>query len=98
MDLRKLYPCPPPAKPGEINYPLVDRFTFAHFAIGLGYGYMEFSFWLALLLAVGWEIVENPLKYYASFMFPHGTCDTLQNVLGDVLAVLGGWAVYRFLF
>ena len=84
------------AKKGEINYAFIDRFTFVHFIIGLGYGWLGFSFWLVVLLAVAWELIENPLKAYLPFIFPHATADTFKNSAGDTLAVLFGWGVYHF--
>ncbi len=93
MKLRK----PRPAKPGEINYPMLDRFTFAHLAIGCVYSFLGFDFILVGLLAIGWELIENPIKANMPWMFPHGTSDTLQNAIGDVLAVLVGWGATQYL-
>ncbi len=87
---------PPPAKKGAINYHFVDRFTFVHFMIGFGYGAFGLGFFWVLLLALIWELIENPLKFYLPFIFPHGTADTLQNATGDFLAVLFGWLVNRY--
>lgn len=84
---------PPPAKPGEINYPFADRFTFVHFGIGLAYGVLGLSLGWVLALAIGWEAVENLLKAWLPQMFPHATADTWRNSLGDTLAVMGGWAL-----
>lgn len=44
-----------------------------------------------LALAIGWELVENTLKANLPFVFPNGTADTIQNALGDCLAVCLGW-------
>jgi hypothetical protein len=82
---------PSPPKKGEVNYPFIDRFTFVHFLIGVGYGWLGFGFGLTLLLALAWELLENPLKYHLPFIFPHGTADTLKNSVGDSLAVILGW-------
>ena len=89
---------PRPARPGEINYPFMDRFTLAHFAIGVIYGRLALSWWLALTLAVFWELIENPLKAYCPRIFPHATADTWQNSLGDCVAVMAGWALVSYLF
>lgn len=88
---------PPPAKKGEVNYSLVDRFTLAHAAIGVAYGAMGLGFPLVLILAVGWEVVENPLKAYLPRLFPGGTADTFANIIGDVVAVICGWLGYLLL-
>lgn len=85
---------PPPSKPGEINHGFVDRFTLAHFLIGMLYAALQMSFWWAFALAIAWEIFENPMKSYLPRFFPNGTQDTWRNVTGDVLAVLLGWATF----
>ena len=79
------------AHSGEINGDFVDRFTLAHAAGGAALGLMRTSFPTALVVAVGWELVERPLKDAYPALFPHETQDTLPNAVGDVLAVLGGW-------
>jgi hypothetical protein len=88
---------PPPARPGEVNYHFVDRFTLAHASIGVAYALLGLGFYAALALAVLWELVENPLKAYVPRLFPHATKDTLRNAVGDTLAVLAGWGVTRWL-
>lgn len=89
---------PSPAKKGEINYPFIDRFTFVHFMIGFGYGLIGFNFWVVFFLAIFWELIENPLKAHLSFIFPHATKDTLQNSVGDSLAVILGWIISFYFF
>lgn len=85
------------ARPGEANHAFADRFTLAHAAIGAVYGLLALPLLAALGLALAWELVENPLKRVLPRVFPHPTKDTLLNALGDVLAVLSGWAAARFL-
>ncbi len=88
---------PVSARRGEVNYSLVDRFTIVHFGIGVFYGLVGFSFSTALVLALTWEFIENPLKANLSFLFPHSSADTVSNMVGDVLALVAGWLiVYRF--
>ena len=89
---------PPPAQPGEINYPLFDRFSFVHMAIGFGYGWVGATFPVSFLLAVAWELVENPLKANFPALFPHATADTFQNMVGDVISVSVGWALSWLVF
>lgn len=89
---------PPRARPREINYPFLDRFTLVHFLIGMAYGAMGWAFSTALVLAVFWELIENPLKAYLPFIFPHATADTLKNSAGDVIAVICGWLLAQELF
>ena len=86
---------PPPPKPGEVNYDSVDRFTLAHAAIGAGYALLGLGLASVLVLAVAWELVENPLKATLPRLFPHATADTLRNAVGDVLATLVAWGVVR---
>ena len=86
-----------PARPGEVNYPIFDRFTLAHLAVGATYGFLALSFLAAALLAVAWEFVENPLKANFPRIFPHASRDTLRNAVGDIVAVLTGWAVVTYL-
>jgi len=88
---------PRPARPGEINYALLDRFTFAHFGIGIGYGLLGFTFNVSIGLAFAWELLENPLKANLPFLFPHATADTFRNIVGDILALTVGWAVVQYL-
>ena len=95
--LKKLFLKPPPAKKDEVNYPLIDRFTLVHFIIGVGYGLLGLGFGWTLFLAIAWELIENPLKVHLPFIFPHGTADTLQNSVGDSLAVILGWALIHFM-
>ncbi len=88
---------PPPSKPGEVNYDLVDRFTFVHASIGVAYGLAGIGPVWTCVLAVAWELVENPMKAYLPRIFPHATSDTLRNAIGDMLAVLSGWAATQLL-
>jgi hypothetical protein len=87
---------PPPSKKGEVNYALFDRFTFVHFAIGVGYGLLGFSFLMAIALALIWELIENPLKVRITYIFPRATADTLKNSIGDGLAVFAGWGMSHY--
>jgi hypothetical protein len=88
---------PPPAPPGEINHPTVDRFTLVHASIGLVYGLVGLHALVALALAIAWEVAENPLKAHLPRFFPHATQDTWRNAIGDVVAVMIGWALARAL-
>lgn len=87
---------PRPAKPGEINYPVFDRFTLAHLAIGVFYGLLGLNAWVSLILAVLWEIIENPLKYYFPQVFPNATADSARNSISDTVAVMSGWAAITY--
>ena len=84
---------PRPALPGEINYHWIDRFTLVHLAIGVLYGWLGLEWWWMAALAVGWELLENPMKAYLPWIFPHASKDTWRNSVGDCLAVASGWAL-----
>jgi hypothetical protein len=81
----------PTAQPGTINGDLLDRFTLAHAGVGAVYGLMNLSLPAAAVLAIGWEVVERPLKDEFPELFPHSTQDTLANAALDAAAVLAGW-------
>lgn len=95
MGLFSKWPRPAPARPGEINYNTFDRFTLVHFGVGILYAWFKLSCVTAFLLAVGWELVENPLKLWLPILFPHATADTISNSVGDVIAVLFGWWIFH---
>ena len=79
------------SRPGEINYRFFDVFTAVHFSIGAAYAAFHINFAISFTLAVIWEFIENPLKFYLPRIFPNGTSDSVQNALADVIAVLAGW-------
>lgn len=81
------------ASPGEINGDVVDRFTLAHGAAGVLAGSVGVGPLGALALAVGWEIVERPLKRALPGAFPNATQDTWGNMVGDVGAFMIGWFI-----
>lgn len=86
-----------PARPGEVNYHLVDRYTVAHFATGVGLGVARLQWWQALIFAVGWEIVETPLKRAIPKAFPYHSEDSLANALGDVAGMMAGWGTWKLI-
>jgi hypothetical protein len=83
----------PSSRPGNVNYAMFDYFTLVHFVIGCTYGWLGSSLITAIVLAVLWEVFENPLKMMFPQVFPHATADTLKNSLGDIMAVVAGWYV-----
>lgn len=80
------------ALPGEINHDPLDRFTFAHAASGAVMGLFRLPWWVALLTAVAWDMIERPLKAGFPQWFPHYTQDTPQHVVCDAAAWMIGWA------
>jgi hypothetical protein len=85
------------AQPGQINYPLVDRFTVGHLAVGTMLGLIAAPWWLAVGTAITWELLEVPLKRTYPGLFPHRSIDTPINKVGDVAAMVAGWAAMRAL-
>jgi hypothetical protein len=85
------------AQPGEINHDVVDRYTLGHVAAGLLFGLGRVPWWAALALAVGWELVERPLKDQYPHAFPYSSQDTVANAVGDIVAVMAGWGVIKLL-
>ena len=78
------------ALPGEINYEPIDRFTAAHAAVGFVMGAARVPMPLVITAAVGWEIIERPLKRAHSSLFPSQTQDSFQNATVDALAMILG--------
>jgi hypothetical protein len=85
----------PTAAPGTINGDAVDRFTLAHAAVGGFYGLTGLGWGPVVVLAIGWELLERPLKDAVPQMFPHASQDSATNALIDAAAVIGGWWVVR---
>lgn len=70
---------------------MVDRFTLAHAGVGAAYGLLGLGWGTVVTLAIGWELLERPLKDAIPQAFPHASQDTAANALTDVVAVIGGW-------
>lgn len=91
------------AKAPHIDRVTFDRYTLAHVGIGAGYGVLGAPWWLALLLTLGWEAIEDPLKrirpswFYVDPETGQPRFDTMRNRLGDVAGVMAGWSAVRIL-
>jgi hypothetical protein len=85
-----------PSLPGEINYEPIDRYTVPHAAAGVVLGAARLPLWAVALVAVGWELVERPLKDAHPSLFPRQSQDSLANAAVDALAMVGGWALWRY--
>jgi hypothetical protein len=83
------------ARPGEINYAVVDRYTFAHYGLGAVMARARAPWWAVLGTAIGWEFAERGLKRALPEMFPYATQDTIPNAVGDGVALLLGWGTFR---
>ena len=83
------------ARAGEINGDALDRYTIGHFAAGTLLGLGRASFAWTLALAIGWELIERPLKDAYPKAFPHASQDTFANAVFDVVAVVAGWSAIK---
>lgn len=79
----------------EPNISPIDPYIVAHYGVGMLYGVARTPWWLALVLATGFEWVERFLKRANPAAFPAATQDSWQNSAFDVLAVMAGWATAR---
>jgi hypothetical protein len=50
---------------------------------------------LAVVIAVGWEFLERPLKDNFPDLFPHGSQDSFLNATFDTAAMLVSFAAFR---
>lgn len=74
-----------------------DRWTLGHAAAGVVYAWMGLKWPTALVAAVGWELLENPLKRNLPTVFPDSCQDSAPNAVGDILAVVAAYGVTRML-
>lgn len=81
------------ARPGEINYAPLDRYSLFHGLVGVAAGLVGLGFWQTFAVAVGWEIVEHILKNLVPSVFAYPSQDTLVNSIGDVLSTMVGWSL-----
>lgn len=83
------------ARATEINGAPIDRFTLAHVAVGAVYGMVGLKFPTVAFMAIGWELIERPLKRSAPGVFPNATQDTAPNAILDAGATMAGWYIGR---
>jgi hypothetical protein len=76
---------------------MFDRFSFAHFFVGLLLGLTPLSYQEIFVIAVVWEVVEYPLKKALPGWFPAPSHDSLRNSIGDVIAWMAGAFLVRLL-
>lgn len=81
--------------PSELNGQALDRFTLVHITSGILLGISRVPLSCAVCAAVGWEIVERPLKSHWPSFFANGLHDRLRNEVTDSTAVLLGWGIGR---
>jgi hypothetical protein len=63
--------------------------------VGVLLGLGRVSFWPTALVAVGWEIIERPLKNAYPNAFPSSTQDTVGNAVADAVAIMLGWWLFK---
>ncbi len=81
------------ARPGEINYAPLDRYSLFHGLVGVAAGLIGLGFWQTFAIAVGWEVVEHVFKNLVPALFAYPTQDTLVNSIGDILSTMVGWSL-----
>jgi hypothetical protein len=80
-----------------INRAPVDRFTAAHGALGAAAAIFDVPLPAVMVLAIGWELAEKPLKRRFPGRFPNPTPDTAKNAAWDISATVMGYAAARSL-
>lgn len=78
-----------------INQDAFDRYTSAHFGVGVVSAIIGAPWWLSLISSVGWEMAENGLKTAMPGAFPYASHDSLANAATDTLAWMAGWGMGR---
>jgi hypothetical protein len=86
-----------------VNRDAIDQFTFLHLLSGILW-YAAFrpfpmlnSVWMVLIVSVGWELAEPMAKEWNPDIFPNPSKDSTKNKVFDVLAMLGGWLLARWM-
>ncbi len=83
------------AREGEVNAELFDRFTLVHFAAGGVAGAVGLPWWAIVIIGLGWELLEDPLKSLYPEVFPIATFDRKRNSFTDFLAFIGGASLLK---
>lgn len=78
-----------------INHQPVDRFTLIHAFSGVIAGRLGLSPGVVIAIAVGWEVLERPLKRKYPAFFPHPSQDTLINATFDAGAMVLAYYLTR---
>ena len=77
--------------------PTLDWYSVGHAVAGVAYGAVGYRWYTALVWAVAWEAIENPLKDEFPGIFPDACRDTLPNAIGDVAGVMLGWSIGSYI-
>ena len=73
------------------NQAPVDVYTFVHLAAGILGQRVGLTLSEVVGAAIGWELMEGPLKTAAPNLFPDPSSDSLENSTVDVLAAAVGF-------
>jgi len=65
---------------------------------GIVFRILELPINLVFLIAITWELIETILKKKYPKLLPVRTQDSWINSFVDVLAVVGGWITWDYLF
>lgn len=78
-----------------VNKNIVDRYTYGHFGVGMFIGAWNAPEWLAVLIAVGYEIIEHPIKQKLSNIFPTKTDESFKNAAMDAVTMYAGYKIVK---
>ncbi len=78
-----------------INKQPVDRFTLVHALSGVIAGRLGVSPPVLIAIAVGWELVERPLKESYPAFFPNPSQDSFVNATCDAGAMVLAYYLTR---
>jgi len=74
------------------NESCVDKYSALHIVTGVIFGILNFPLWFVLILAIVFELIENPLKVKVD-LFPSQKKESLRNQVFDVIFVVLGWGI-----
>lgn len=74
---------------------MIDDWTIAHGFAGFFMACFNISPGLMLLLAFGWEIIEEPVKGRTEIFGKEPMIETSENQLIDIGAVVAGYGAYH---
>ena len=78
-----------------INHKPVDRFTLVHALSGVVAAKLGLQPSTVIVIAIGWELLERPLKRKYPTFFPHPSQDSFINATLDAGAMVGAYYLAR---
>ena len=79
------------------NISPIDKYSILHLLAGMFFALLYFPFWLVLLMCMGFEIIEHPLKHRVQKWFKKTPDESLENAVFDVVFVMLGWLIGWFI-